>query len=211
LDADKIVVVYPGVSPSFLRPVSETDYEEKRRIFDSARVGKSPYVLQVGAYQTHKGLDVAVNAVERIRRQGRDLILLTCGPGPRPRADDHVAVVHLGLVSESALRALYADASAVCIPSLHEGFGFTALEAMAVGAPVVAARSGALPETAGPCALYAEPGDPESLVSALEATLSDEVATSARVADGRLRAASFTWERASESVLQTLRTVSNLR
>ena len=210
LHADKIVVVYPGVNPSFLRPVLEADNQEKRRIFELDSVGDSPYVLQVGAYQAHKGADVAIEAVQRLRRRGHDLILVTCGPGPRPQATDHLAVVHLGLVSESGLRALYADASAVCIPSLHEGFGFTALEAMAMGTPVVAARSGALPETAGPCALFAEPGDPESMANALEATLSDEVATAARVAGGRARAASFTWERAARSMLQTLRTVTNL-
>jgi glycosyltransferase involved in cell wall biosynthesis len=208
LDAGKIEVVHPGVNASFFHPITDADREEKRRTFDAAGVGGSPYILQVGGYQAHKGIDVAIEAIQRLRRAGHDLILVSCGPGLRPRTDNLEAVVHLGLVNESALRALYADASAVCIPSLHEGFGFIALEAMAIGTPVVAAASGALPETAGQSAMFAEPANPESMASALELTLADEVATSARVASGRARAASFTWERAASSMFQTLRTVS---
>ncbi len=68
-----------------------------------------------------------------------------------------------GYVSDDERRALYARARAVVVPSLDEGFGLPALEAMACGVPVVVSPVGALPEVVGDAGLYAAPDAPDGL------------------------------------------------
>ena len=73
-------------------------------------------------------------------------------------------------VSDEELVEMYAEASAVAVPSLYEGFSLPAVEAMACEAPVVASAGGALPEVLGPdglAALLVPPGDPGALATAL--------------------------------------------
>ena len=91
------------------------------------------------------------------------------------------------------LPALYAGARAVVMPSRYEGFGLPCLEAMACGAPVVAASAGALPETVGDAALLVPPDDAEAFADALVAAACDEAQRTQLVAAGRRRAAMFPW------------------
>src|SRR3981081_3050442 len=63
-------------------------------------------------------------------------------------------VIFTGFVNDSDLRALYSDARGYVCPSSYEGFGFTVLEAMACGTPVVCSSTTSLPEVAGKAALY---------------------------------------------------------
>jgi glycosyltransferase involved in cell wall biosynthesis len=97
----------------------------------------------------------------------------------------------LGPVPDEHLPGLYAGARAFVLPSLHEGFGLTCLEAMACGVPVVAADAGALPETCGEAARYADPHDPEAIADAIDQALDDDALRAA----GPRRAREFTWER----------------
>ena len=73
----------------------------------------------------------------------------------------------LGYVSDGQRRDLLAGAAALAYPSRYEGFGFPPLEAMAAGVPVVAARSGAIPEVVGDAAVLVDPDDVDALAAAL--------------------------------------------
>ena len=111
----------------------------------------------------------------------------------------------LGRVDDATLHALYAGAACLAIPSLDEGFGLPAVEAMAVGCPVVAARAGALPEVCGDAAVLVDPLEVASIAAGLAEAIAraDELAVR-----GRERAARFTWERSAEllvSAWQSLR------
>src|SRR5690606_31065091 len=64
-----------------------------------------------------------------------------------------------GSVDRDTLRAFYAHAAALVVPSLYEGFGLPPLEAMATGIPVLVARAASLPEICGDAALYCDPRD----------------------------------------------------
>jgi glycosyltransferase involved in cell wall biosynthesis len=98
----------------------------------------------------------------------------------------------LGYVPEALLPGLYAGAEALAMPSVYEGFGLPALEAMASGTPVVAADRAALPEVCGGAAILADPDDPDAFADALLRAVGPE---GKRLATAGLeRAAGFDWD-----------------
>jgi glycosyltransferase involved in cell wall biosynthesis len=113
-----------------------------------------------------------------------------------------------GRISTEALLQLYARAALVVVPSRYEGFGLPAAEAMACGAPVVAAASGALPEVVGVGGggLLVPPGDAQALAKAI-GTLLEQPAARAELAQ-RARAgvvAAFSWPRVAEATVAVYR------
>ena len=84
------------------------------------------------------------------------------------------------------------------VPSLDEGFGLPALEAMACGVPVVVSPVGALPEVVGDAGLYAAPDAPEAWADALEACL-DDTRSAGMTSRGLAQAERFSWSRAAEA------------
>ena len=105
--------------------------------------------------------------------------------------DGATAVRALGHVPDEHLPGLYAGARAFVLASWHEGFGLTCIEAMACGVPVVAARAGALPETCGDAARYADPFDHDDIADQVRAALDDDALRAA----GPRHAARYSWER----------------
>ena len=111
------------------------------------------------------------------------------------------AIVRASYVEEPMLRALYGRAIGVVLPSLAEGFGLPVLEAMACGTPVVISRAAALCEVAGEAALRVDPGDPSELALAMERLVVEGELRSTLISRGRIRAASFSWERTARQTL----------
>lgn len=112
---------------------------------------------------------------------------------------------HLGYVSPETRRSLYENARLLVLPSHIEGFGLPALEAMAMGRPVVASRAGALPEVVGDAGLLVDPSDTVALADAIDRVISDET-MARRLADrGLERARRFTWEATARAVRQAYR------
>ncbi len=110
-----------------------------------------------------------------------------------------------GYVSESDRRAAYEGASVLVLPSWHEGFGLPALEAMALGVPVVAARRGALLEVLGDAGALVDPNRPDQFADALRLLLDDRAAADGMAARGTARAEGFTWARAAAAARQVYR------
>lgn len=149
-----------------------------------------PYVLTVASRTARKNLGVLDLAARRLAARGVDLVAAG-GDRPQFRGEGAVAGVRaLGHVDDPLLPGLYAGAAAFVLPSLYEGFGLTALEALAAGVPVVAARRGALPEVCGDAAQLVDPTDAEAVAIALERALDDPGPWRAA---GPPRAAPLTW------------------
>ncbi len=117
---------------------------------------------------------------------------------------------HLDYVGRSQLPRLYRHADALLFPSLLEGFGLPLLEAMACGTPVVTSGQSAMPEVAGPAAVYVDPASPHGMASAIASLLSDPSHRDRLVKIGRERAAKFSWDHAAAATAQTLRQAAGL-
>jgi len=111
----------------------------------------------------------------------------------------------LGRVPDAHLPALYSACTAFVYPSLYEGFGLPALEALACGAPTVTSACSALPEVVGDAALRVDPYDVGALASALDRLLTDEALRRALAQRGPRRAAQFTWERTAAATVAVYR------
>jgi glycosyltransferase involved in cell wall biosynthesis len=102
-------------------------------------------------------------------------------------------VKHLGYVSDTEREQLFAAARVLVLPSLDEGFGIPALEAMSAGVPLVASNRGSLPEVVGSGGTLIDPGDAEGLASALGRIVTDRDWAEAQGQAGLDRAKTFTW------------------
>ncbi len=112
-----------------------------------------------------------------------------------------------GYCGPDRLWGIYRSARALLFPSLHEGFGFPILEAMAAGLPVVTADRGAMREVAGEAALLVDPEDTETIVAALARLEADAPLRAAMTAAGHARAREWSWERTAAATVEVYRRV----
>jgi glycosyltransferase involved in cell wall biosynthesis len=183
IDAHKIRVVPNGVDAHFFTATNA-----------KPSVG-GPYVLFVGTPEPRKNLHRLVSAMTVLRQRGFSERLVLVGEGgwgEQLRSDPHVS--RMGGVSDDELLALYAGASCLAIPSLHEGFGLPALEAMAAGTPVVAGKTGALPEVIGNAGVLVDPLSSTSIADGIENAIAERASL---ITKGRARAREFTWGKAA--------------
>ena len=115
------------------------------------------------------------------------------------------AVRVLDYVDDKDLPALYNLAWTFTYPSIYEGFGLPALEALACGTPVVTAQNSSLPEVVGDAALLVPADDVVALANALERSVTDDALRARLRSAGLQRAQEFTWQRAGQQVLACYR------
>lgn len=177
----------------------------------SAFLGR--YGLFVGTLEPRKNVGGLIDAWRRLRRR-QPVALVLCGQygwnaGEIRRrvaaASEEGWLEHLGYLPVEELVALVRGAAVVALPSLYEGFGLPALEALELGAPLVASDLPVLREVAGDAALYAPPDDPEAWAGELERVLSDPDLAAELREKGRLRSARFSWQKAVDETVEVLR------
>jgi glycosyltransferase involved in cell wall biosynthesis len=106
-------------------------------------------------------------------------------------------VVQAGVVTDAELKALYRHALALVLPSLYEGFGLPAVEAMRQGCVVIAARAGSLPEVCGAAALYVDPLSVADIAAAMQRLAAEPTLASQLRQAGSRRASAMTWHRSA--------------
>ena len=156
-----------------------------------------PYVLAVGALEPRKLPEVLVEAHSLARSRGLRSGLVFAGDGPLRGELERSHAVVLGHVSDEVLEAIYDGALALACVSREEGFGFTPVEALTRGTPVVVADLAVFAETLGDAALRVPPGDARALADALLRLERDEGLRRRLVVAGRQAAANLSWERAA--------------
>lgn len=161
------------------------------------------YLLFIGTLEPRKNLRGLLDAYEvLIGRHGGvpDLVVAGAATGDSSAELARIGasplagrVRYVGYVQDIDRRGLYEGARVLVIPSLNEGFGLPALEAMTLGVPVVAANRGSLPEILGDAGLVADPDDPDGFADAMQSVIQDQALADSLGTRGIARAAGFTW------------------
>ncbi len=206
-----VKVVHPGASAVF-SPVE--DIAELSRVWTNVGV-TPPYFLTVGGYDWRKNLPTTLRAFARVKeksRNGYGMVVveerMACPEGTEALIEQlgiAEQVVFTGAVSDLDLRALYSGALALVFPSRYEGFGLPVVEAMACGTPVICSRAGSLPEVAWEAALYVDPEDGEGLAANMLRLTEEPELCRKLSAEGRARAAQFSWPVAAAEILAVCR------
>ncbi len=172
----------------------------------------SPFLLYVGGLSPHKNLLRLVEAFARGATEDVKLVLVgdvhdvfhTHVPEIREAIARNALserVVLAGFVPDEDLVHLYRRAYALILPSLLEGFGLPAVEAMACGTPVISSRAGSLPEVIGPAGIFFDPADVDSIASAIRMFLAAPAYRNALARLAHERSTLFTWEESARRLL----------
>jgi glycosyltransferase involved in cell wall biosynthesis len=205
--SSRIRIVPNGLTPRFLQPASPAGESALRRRSLGER-----YILLPGGLSWKKNAEAVLAAWPRIREQSPDVALVVVGQACASYARSiarESGVKLLGYVDDELLRSLYAKASVVWVPSRYEGFAIPVLEAMASGVPVVASRSGAIPEVAGDAALLVPPDSPRTHVDAIVSLLSDDHLRLELKKRGLQRVSRFSWKASAEKLLAVIKALSH--
>ncbi len=211
--ADRAFNIRAGIGPLFApRPL-----DAKAAAALHARYGLRPgFILFVGGGDLRKneaGLIRAYGLLPEALRQAHQLVIVgKTEPDVLTRSAQaaavplaQIALVHF--VEEADLPALYSCCAVSVLPSLHEGFGLPAAEAMACGAPTLASNNSSLPEVLGRADALFDATDPADMAARLLAVLSDPVFSADLAAHGLRQAATFTWEESARRAWQALEQV----
>jgi glycosyltransferase involved in cell wall biosynthesis len=146
------------------------------RLFHPRPVERVPasIIAVASADSPVKGIPTLLRAFAKIITE-RDAVLTVVGkPAPGGPTEKLIGELSLGDsvrfvtgISDTELAELVASSELAVVPSLYEGFSLPAVEHMASGTPLIASRTGALPEVTGDAAVLVKPGDPEELAAAL--------------------------------------------
>ena len=209
---EKVAVIPAAAGPQFRPPADrEAAQREAARRFGLPAPKEGGYILFVGTIEPRKNLPSLLEAYSLLRDRGnvRPLPALAVAGAEGwlyerayRRMDElglREAVRLLGSLPDEDLPLAYQGARAFALPSLYEGFGLPALEALACGVPVLASDAGSLPEVVGDAGVLLDPLDVDLWADMLEQVLLDPSLAQSLREVGPRRAAMFSWERAASA------------
>ena len=195
----KLNIIHNGIDTSVFRPIPAIEPDE----FNVMATASADVPL--------KGLDYLIRAISILANEIPELKLTVLG---KLKEDGKTAklIRQLGLenrihfysgLSSQEIAELYAKASCAVVPSIYEGFGLPAGEAMACGVPVITTNGGALPEVVGDAGITVQTRDHIALADAIRTLLGDSNLRRTLAAKGRSRILElFSWEVAASDMVQ---------
>jgi len=194
-------IVFNGINTDRFYPIPEIERD------------KNHIIVTNSADTPLKGLKYLLEALYEVSKQ-REVKLTVVGT-PKPGGTIEKLVSELGIgrsvtftgwITDAAFVRLYARATLAVIPSVYEGFGFPAAEAMACRVPVISTTGGALPEVVGDAGILVPPADTKALVASITDLL-DHPNRASAIGDAGYRRVldEFTWQKAAEKTVQAYR------
>jgi glycosyltransferase involved in cell wall biosynthesis len=198
IPADRFRVIPNGISTDIFHPLPHVQ-REKHRI-----------MVTTSADTPVKGLRYLLMAIASIAK--KRYIRLTVVGTPKKNGEVfrivrdlrlHHIIDFTGRIDDRDFAYHYARSSLAVVPSLYEGFGFPAAEAMACGVPVISTRGGALPEVVGDAGILIPPGDAKALEDAILSLLDSPDRCRALSGEGYKRVQkNFTWNAAAQKIIK---------
>jgi len=204
----KLSVIYPSCGKHF-RPVQSIEITNVRVKYDLPE----HYILYVGRIDPKKNISLLIEAYALFQQQSDfDGQLVLVGEQYKKQPDFSIysiieslgiqeTVKLVGVVPDEDLPAFYTDSTITVLPSVYEGFGIVALEAMSCGAPLVVNKAGAVTEVVGDSAIVMADGSPACLADILTELWNDPAHRNVLRQRELEQARLFSWE---ESAQQTL-------
>lgn len=175
------------------------------------------FLLYVGGISPHKNLQTLVEAFYKIvsAPDSAKIKLILVGdyqddpffsayPSLKKQIDEldlSDKVIFTGFIEDLELAHLYNAATLLVLPSLEEGFGLPAVEAMACGTPVAASNRGSLPEVLGAAGQFFDPLNNDSIAQVIKEIIGNEALKNEMSRTGLIRAKEFRWKKAAEDML----------
>jgi glycosyltransferase involved in cell wall biosynthesis len=171
-----------------------------------------PYLLYVGRLEKKKNTPLLLEAFVKLKHHYPDLTEKLVLIGDASFGSDEIKyiihefglendVIMPGWTSEEDIPYIFNGAAAYILPSLHEGFGITILQALACGVPVAASDIPVLREIAGDAALFFNPHDKEEMAAVMEKIITDRALRLGLIARGLKQASEFSWEKCARETL----------
>lgn len=197
INPDKVTVTLEAADPITDKPVVVSKLQGKQ------------FIMYVGRPTPHKNLGRLIDAFVIMQKTRPDLHLVLVGKtdGNYERHAAYVRekkipnVVFTGFTSDAQLRWLYEHCRAYAFPSLSEGFGLPPLEAMTLGAPVVASNATCIPEVCGDAAYYFDPLNVEEMAIKIGEVVDDPLIREDLVERGRKQVTRYSWNRMAKQTL----------
>lgn len=208
---EKIEVVYEGIDEEFSSRMNELSWINIKNKY------KLPqgYFLFLSTIEPRKNLKNLLLAFEEYKKRNNNqtkLVLVGQEQSEifsKLHIPDSTDIIQTGFISEDEKPYFYKHAKALIYPSFFEGFGLPLLEAMKCGTPIITSNSSSMPEIAGGSAIYIDPNDKHTIVTAMEKI--EDTTQSRKLADNsRIQIKKFNWDECAKSTLELIKeTIEN--
>lgn len=215
INSEKITVAYPGYDQNIFKPIK--DIKKTDTIKEKYGVS-GKYIIYIGTIQPRKNLLRLIEAFKTIDNLKLVIVGKTKGLGREGWMFDEILaepaklgieekIVFTGFVPTEELPNLMSGAETFILPSLWEGFGIPAVEAMACGVPVIVSNVSSLPEVVGNAGLLVDPYSVTQIEQAIRTITTDKKIREKRIKMGLEQAKKYSWDKMAKTVLNVFEEV----